>query len=45
MKDWVHQWPNYTQTNYRDQTVFDPHGSEETEKDGWMDGLHGKCPI
>ncbi|HEU0064710.1 MAG TPA: glycoside hydrolase family 13 protein [Flavisolibacter sp.] len=39
MKDWVHQWPNYTQTNYRDQTIFDPHASEADRKkllDGWF---------
>ncbi|MFL5788001.1 MAG: glycoside hydrolase family 13 protein [Flavisolibacter sp.] len=39
MKDWVHQWPKYTQTNYRDQTIFDPHGSEKERKlllDGWF---------
>ena len=39
MKDWLHQWPSYTQTNYRDQTGFDPHGSKAEEKiltDGWF---------
>ncbi len=39
MKDWLHQWPSYTQTNYRDQTGFDPHGSKDEEKiltDGWF---------
>lgn len=39
MKDWLHQWPTYTQTNYRDQTAFDPHGSKKEEKiltDGWF---------
>jgi Glycosidases len=39
MKDWVHQWPKYTQTNYRDQTVFDPYGAEVDRKkmlDGWF---------
>ncbi len=39
MKSWLHQWPTFTQTNYRDQTAFDPHGSKEEEKilfDGWF---------
>ena len=39
MKDWVHQWPEYTQTNYKDQPIFDPHGSETDKKkmmDGWF---------
>ena len=39
MKDWLHQWPEYTQTNYKDQTIFDPHGSEADKKlmvDGWF---------
>jgi glycosidase len=39
MKDWLHQWPSYTQTNYKDQTIFDPHGSAREKKvmqDGWF---------
>ncbi|MBS1927385.1 MAG: glycoside hydrolase family 13 protein [Chitinophagaceae bacterium] len=39
MKDWLHQWPKYTQTNYKDQAVFDPHASEIDKKimeDGWF---------
>ena len=39
MKNWLHQWPTYTQTNYKDQTVFDPYGSKKEEKimeDGWF---------
>lgn len=39
MKDWLHQWPKYTQTNYKDQTVFDPYGSKIEKKimqDGWF---------
>jgi len=39
MKDWLHQWPKYTQTNYKDQTLFDPHGSKKEKKtmqDGWF---------
>ena len=27
MKDWLHQWPVFTQTNYRDQPLFDPYGA------------------
>ena len=39
MKDWLHQWPKYTQTNYKDQTIFDPYGSKNQKKimqDGWF---------
>jgi glycosidase len=39
MKDWLHQWPSYTQTTYKDQTVFDPHAApSDTKKmtDGWF---------
>src|SRR5688572_376004 len=39
MKDWLHQWPSYTQTNYKDQTLFDPYGSAAEKKkmvDGWF---------
>jgi glycosidase len=38
-KDWLHQWPEYTQTNYRDQPLFDPHAApSDTKKmsDGWF---------
>jgi glycosidase len=37
--DWVHQWPTYTQTHYREQAVFDPYHSEADAKrmiDGWF---------
>ena len=27
MKDWLHQWPSFTQTNYREQPLFDPYGA------------------
>jgi neopullulanase len=40
MKSWVHQWPNYTRSNFRDAAVMDPHGSERDRKimlDGWFD--------
>ncbi|XZF13438.1 glycoside hydrolase family 13 protein [Chitinophagaceae bacterium MMS25-I14] len=39
MKEWVNQWPVYTNTNYRDQPVMDPHASEADRKkmtDGWF---------
>src|SRR4030095_10196420 len=39
MKDWLHQWPSYTQTSYKDQTVFDPYASPSETKqlqDGWF---------
>ena len=39
MKDWLHQWPVYTNTNYKDQTVFDPYASKKDNKemtDGWF---------
>jgi len=38
-KDWLHQWPQYTQTNYRDQPLLDPHASTPDRKlssDGWF---------
>jgi glycosidase len=40
MKSWVHQWPNYTNSNFRDAAVMDPHGSAADKKqmlDGWFD--------
>lgn len=39
MKDWYHQWPTYTGTSYKDQPMFDPHGSKFDAKrtaDGWF---------
>jgi len=39
MKDWLHQWPSYTQTTYKDQTVFDPYAAPSETKqlqDGWF---------
>ncbi|MCX2573160.1 glycoside hydrolase family 13 protein [Pedobacter sandarakinus] len=38
-RDWVHQWPKFTQTSYRDQTVMDTHASVADRKqmlDGWF---------
>ena len=40
MKSWVHQWPVYTQSNFRDAAVMDPHASAADRKimlDGWFD--------
>ena len=39
MKDWVHQWPVYTNSNYKDQAVFDPYAATIDKKkmtDGWF---------
>lgn len=39
MHDWLHEWPSFTQTTYRDQTLFDPYAApSETKKmsDGWF---------
>lgn len=40
MKNWVHQWPAFTKTNYKDQVLFDPYASKADKKvmtDGWFD--------
>ncbi len=39
MADWLNEWPTYTQTSYKDQTVFDPYASAEDKKKmvkGWF---------
>jgi len=39
MKDWVHQWPAYTNTTYKDQPLFDKYASAYDQKkmlDGWF---------
>jgi len=39
MKDWVHQWPTYTNSNFKDQVLFDPYASAQDKKkmsDGWF---------
>ena len=39
MKDWLHNWPTYTNTTYKDQVVFDPYASKIDQKklvDGWF---------
>jgi glycosidase len=39
MKDWVHIWPSFTNTTYKDQVAFDPYASSIDKKklvDGWF---------
>ena len=39
MKDWVHQWPSYTNSSYKDQPLVDPYASELDKKlsiNGWF---------
>lgn len=39
---WFHRWPKYTNTHYKDQTLFDPYGSKVDKKimsDGWFTTL------
>ena len=39
MKDWLNQWPSYTNTTYKDQVLFDPYASTVEKKkmsDGWF---------
>ena len=39
MKDWLNQWPAYTNTTYKDQVLFDPYASKSEYKimaDGWF---------
>lgn len=38
-KDWLHQWPEFTQTSYKEQPLFDPYGAKSDAKrtaDGWF---------
>ncbi|MDP4217463.1 MAG: alpha-amylase family glycosyl hydrolase [Bacteroidota bacterium] len=38
-RDWLHQWPEFTQTTYRDQPLMDPHAAASDKKvmsDGWF---------
>ena len=40
MKDWVHQWPTYTKSNFKYEAVMDPHAAAMDRKlmlDGWFD--------
>jgi hypothetical protein len=37
--NWMHRWPKFTQTNYREQTQFDPYAAPSDKKkmtDGWF---------
>lgn len=39
MKDWVNQWPEYTNTSYRDNPLVDPYASKydkEISVNGWF---------
>ncbi|MBF9238092.1 glycoside hydrolase family 13 protein [Hymenobacter sp. BT683] len=39
MKNWLNQWPTYTNTSYRQQPITDPHASQIDRKitlDGWF---------
>jgi len=39
-KDWVHQWPMFTKSNFKEQTVFDPYAAAADKQlmtDGWFD--------
>ena len=39
-KSWIHNWKEFTRTNYRASTLMDPHASEADKKlmiDGWFD--------
>ena len=41
-KDWVHQWPDFTHPNYKDQTLFDPYVAQvdkELQSNGWFDRI------
>jgi len=38
-KTWLHQWPTFTQPNYKEQVFFDPYASQKDKKqmaDGWF---------
>ena len=38
-KDWLHQWPQFTQTSFKDQPLMDPHAAAIDKKitsDGWF---------
>ncbi|TAN20778.1 MAG: alpha-amylase [Chitinophagaceae bacterium] len=39
MKDWLNEWPSYTQTSYRESPLFDPYAAASDKKkmsDGWF---------
>ncbi|CAN5566880.1 glycoside hydrolase family 13 protein [soil metagenome] len=38
-KDWIHQWPTFTNPNYKEQVFFDPYaapGEKKQMADGWF---------
>ncbi|HYG20573.1 MAG TPA: glycoside hydrolase family 13 protein [Ohtaekwangia sp.] len=38
-KDWLHEWPAYTNTTYKDQVLMDPHAAAADQRrmsDGWF---------
>ena len=38
--EWIHQWPEFTRTTYKDFTLMDPYAAEADRKlmtDGWFD--------
>ena len=37
MKDWLHEWPSFTQTTYKDQPLMDPYAAK-ADKDKMADG-------
>ncbi|MDB5193017.1 MAG: alpha-amylase [Segetibacter sp.] len=39
MKDWLHVWPKFTQTSYKDQPLIDPYASKSDRRitsNGWF---------
>lgn len=39
-KDWIHQWPEFTRSNFHGSVISDPYRSQSDEKkmsDGWFD--------
>ena len=39
-KDWIHQWPEFTRSNFRGGVISDPYSSQFDQKkmsDGWFD--------
>ncbi len=39
MRDWLHEWPKYTNTTYKDQSLFDPYAAPSDRTlmtDGWF---------
>ena len=41
-KDWLHEWPSYTGTNYKDQVLMDPYAATNDLKkmaDGWFTNM------